>query len=72
MSFPCGSEVKFLPANAGDTSLILGLGRFPGEGNSNSSQCSYLGDPMDRNAWRATVHGIIRVGHDSVTQQQQK
>ena len=37
-------------------SLILGLERSPGEGNGNPLQCSCLGNPMDRGAWRATVH----------------
>ena len=35
MGFPCGSSVKNLPANAGDMSLIPGLGRSLGEGNGN-------------------------------------
>ena len=33
--FSGGSVVKNPPANAGDGGLILGLGRFPGEGNGN-------------------------------------
>ena len=45
---------------AGDVGLIPGSGRFPGEGNSNSLQYSYLGNPTDRRAWRAIVHGVIR------------
>ena len=48
--FPCGSVVKNLPANAGDAGLILGLGRFPGEGNGNPLQHSCLGNPTDRRA----------------------
>ena len=36
--FPRGSVVKNLPANAGNTDLIPGLGRFPGEGNGNPVQ----------------------------------
>ena len=72
MSFPGGSGVKILPANAGVMGLIPGLGRFPGEGNSNSFQYSCLGNPMERGTWSATVHGIMRVGHDLVRQQQQK
>ena len=32
-NFPRGSVVENLPANAGDASLIPGLGKFPGEGN---------------------------------------
>jgi len=35
MSFPGGSVVKKLPANAGDLGLIPGFGRSPGEGNGN-------------------------------------
>ena len=55
--FPGGSVVKNLPANAGDTSLISGPGRSPGEGNGNTLQYSCLENPMDRGAWQATVHG---------------
>ena len=33
--FPSGSMVKNLPANAGDTGSVPGLGRSPGEGNGN-------------------------------------
>ena len=50
--------VKNPPANPGDTSLILDLGRPPGEGNGNPLQYSYLENPMDRGAWRATVMGV--------------
>ena len=52
--------VKNLPSSAGDTSLIPGLGRSPGGGNSNSLQYSCLGNPMDRETWRATVHGLAK------------
>ena len=44
-------------ANAGDTGLIPGSGRSPGEGNDNLLQYSCLENPMDRGAWQATVHG---------------
>ena len=47
--------------NAGDPSLIPGSRRSPGEGNGNPLQYSCLENPMDRGAWRATVHGIARV-----------
>ena len=53
--------------NAGDVGSILGLGRCPGEGNDNSFQFSCLGNPMDRGAWQAIVHGVTRVKHDLVT-----
>ena len=46
--FPSGSGVKNLLTNAGDSSLIPGSRRSPGEGNGNPRQCSCLGDPMDR------------------------
>ena len=58
--FPGGSVVKNLPASAGDLGLILGLGRFSGEGNGNSFQYSYLGNPMDRRTLWATVHGVTK------------
>ena len=61
--------VKNLPANAGDAILILGLKRCPGEGDGNPLQYPCLGNPVDRGAWRATVHK--RVGHDLVAKQQQ-
>ena len=44
-------------ASAGDIGLIPGLGRSPGEGNGNPLQYSCLENPMERGAWRATVHG---------------
>ena len=31
---------------------------IPGEGNGNPLQYSCLENPMDRGAWRATVHGV--------------
>ena len=39
---------------------IPGLGRSPGEGNSNPLQYSCLENPMDRRAWRATVPGVAK------------
>ena len=53
--------VKNLPASAGDSSLIPGLGRSPEEGNGNPLlQYSCLGNPKDREAWRAAVHGVSK------------
>ena len=48
--------VKNLPANAGDAGMIPGSRRSPGEGNGHPLQYSYLGNPMDKGAWLATVH----------------
>ena len=66
VGFPGGSMVETLPTNAGDVSLIPGLGRPPGGGNGNPLQYSSLENPMDRGAWRAAVHGITKDGHDSM------
>ena len=43
--------------SAGDTGLIPGLGSFPGGGNGNPLQYSWMEYPMDRGAWWAAVHG---------------
>ena len=53
--------VKNPPVNAGnvrDAGSIPGSGRSPGEGNDNPLQYSCLENPMDRGAWRATVHRV--------------
>ena len=55
--------VKNLPANAedaGDLDLTPGLGKAPGGGNGYSHWYSCLENPMDREAWQATVHGVVR------------
>ena len=52
-------DIKNLPAKAGDIrdlGSIPGLGRSPGGGNGNTLQNSCLENPVDRGAWRATVH----------------
>ena len=46
--------------NAGDVSSIPGLGRSLEEGNGNPLQYSCPGNPMDRGAWRVTVHGVAK------------
>ena len=56
--FPGGSEDKVSACNAGDLGSVPGLGRSPGEGNGNPLQYSFLENPMDRGAWRATVHEV--------------
>ena len=60
MGFPGGSEVKVSACNVGDLGSIPGSGRSPGEGNGNPLQYSCLENPMDRGAWRATVHGVAK------------
>ena len=56
--FPGGSEGKASTCSAGDLGSIPGSGRSPGEGNGNPLQYSCLENPMDREAWLTTVHGI--------------
>ena len=68
--FPCSgnnSAMQDTACNARDTGSIPGSGRSPGRGKGNPLQCSCLGNPMDRGAWQATVHGVTRVKHDLVT-----
>ena len=51
--------VQNVPAHVGKPGLIPGLGRSPGGGNSKPPECSCLESPMERAAWRDTVHGIV-------------
>ena len=60
MDFPGSSDGKESACNAGDLDSIPGLGRSPGEGNSNPLQYSCLENPIDRGAWWATVHGVAK------------
>ena len=55
--FPSGSDGKESTCNAGERGLIPGSGRSLWEGNGNPLQYSCLESPMDREAWRAIVHG---------------
>ena len=57
---PWWLSFKELTCNVGDPSLIPGLGKSPGEGNGYWLQSSCLENPMDRGAWRATVHGVAK------------
>ena len=65
--FPRNSVGEESACTSGDTGLILGLRRSPGEGKGNPLQYSCLENPMDRGAWRASVHAVTRVGHDLAT-----
>ena len=70
MGFPCRSVGKESACNAGDTGVtgsVSESGRSPGEGNGNSLQYSCRENPMDTGAWRVTVYGVARVGHDWAT-----
>ena len=52
--------IKNPPASAGDTGLIPGSGRYPGEGNGHPLQYSCLENSMDRGGWQATVHRVLK------------
>ena len=60
---PGGPVVENTPANAGDArdaGLISGSGRSPRVGNGNPLQYSCLGNPIERGAWWAAVHGVAK------------
>ena len=52
--------VKNLKRDLRDSSLIPGSGGSPGEGHGNPLQYSCLENPMDREAWQATIHGVAK------------
>ena len=58
MGFPGDSVLKNPSANAGDLDSISGSERSPGGGNGNPLQYSCLGNPMDKGALWATIHGV--------------
>ena len=60
LGFPGGLVEENPLANAGDSGSILEGRRSPGEENSDPLQYSYLGNPMDREAWWATVCGVAK------------
>ena len=63
VGFPSGTVVKNLPASAGNKrvmGVIPGSRRSPGLGNGNPLQYSCLENSMDRGAWQATVHGVVK------------
>ena len=60
MDFLGGSDGKESACSEGDPGSIPGFGRSPGEGNVYPLQYSCLVNPMDRGAWRATVHRVTK------------
>ena len=60
MSFHCGSDSKESGCKSGNPGSIPGLGRSPGEGNGNPLQYSCLENPVDGEAWQATVYGVAK------------
>ena len=59
VGFPCGPAGEESTYSVGDLGLIPGLGRSPGEGNSNPFQYSGLENSTDY-----IIHGVKRVGHN--------
>ena len=62
LGFPGGSGSKESPCDARVLDSILGLGRSPGGGHGNPLQYSCLENPVDREAWQATAHGVTKSG----------
>ena len=63
MNSQVAQVVKNPPTNTGDTGnmgLVPGPRKYPGVGNDNPSQYLCLENSMDRGAWQATVHGIVK------------
>ena len=66
MGFSSGKEplaVKNPSANTRDirdAGSVSKLGRSPGGGHGNPLQYSSLGNRIDRGAWQATVHGVVK------------
>ena len=63
MDFPCGSDGKASPYNAGDLGSTPGLGRAPGEGNGSPLQYSLLKNPLAEEPGRLQSMGSQRLGH---------
>ena len=63
--FPSGPDGIASALKGGDLGVIHGLGRSPGDtGMTTHSSILAWRIPLDRGAWRATVHGSQRVGHN--------
>ena len=57
---PCSSDGKESASSSGDSGLIPGLGKSPGEGNGYPLQYSCLENPMDSGARRVIVHKVAQ------------
>ena len=55
-----GEEPAAIAEDVRDAGLIPVSGRSPGRGLGNPLQYSGLENPMDRGAWQATVHGVVK------------
>ena len=74
MGFPGGTSGKNPPANSGDireAGSVPGLRRSPGGRHGNTVQYSCLENPVDREVWWATIHGVAKSWTRLSTQKQQ-
>ena len=55
-----GSDGRESACHTGDLGSIHGSGRYPEKGNGNPLQYSCLENPLDREAWQVTVHGVAK------------
>ena len=60
LGFLGGLGGKESACNVGGLGLIPRLGIFPGGGHGNPFQYSCLENPVDRGAWRATIHRLTK------------
>ena len=67
-AFPGGAVINNPPADAGEAGSIPGSGGSPGGGNGYPRRSSCLENPMNREAWQATVHGVVK-GRAQLTKQ---
>ena len=66
--FPCGLVGEDSACDAGDLGSVLGSGRSLEKETATHSSILVWKTPMDRGAWRATVHGVLSIGHDLATE----
>ena len=67
IGFPGGSAGKESTCNEGDLGSTPRSRRAPGGGDGSPRQYPCLGNPVDRGAWRATVHGVAFPDMHSLT-----
>ena len=72
IGFPGSSDGKESACNVGDPNSITVSGRSSGGSHGNPLQYSFPENPMDRGAWKATIHEVTRVRHDLATKEKER